>query len=175
MGIVSAVVGFFWAALCCPEIYCIGAERPAVCVQIQDQDTLICELPIIRIAANRNNCKGDKFSLLLAVRKSENGRPGREFGILDPEALARIDREPKRSLDIQAGWAAATIIKNHQRWKNAGRPGDFIDYLADRYVPKEADPVGNQNWKRNVRYWFNKFKGVNNGKENRANLSKGHR
>lgn len=44
-----------------------------------------------------------------------------------------------------------TIKNNHTRWINAGRPGKYLDFLADRYCPKAHDPVGNRNWKRNIR------------------------
>jgi len=44
-----------------------------------------------------------------------------------------------------------TIRNNHTRWIRAGKPGKFLDFLADRYCPKSADPVGNRNWKKNVR------------------------
>lgn len=44
-----------------------------------------------------------------------------------------------------------TIQNNHGRWLRAGRPGAFVDFLADRYCPKAADPRGNANWKRNMR------------------------
>jgi hypothetical protein len=44
-----------------------------------------------------------------------------------------------------------TIRNNHRRWQAAGKPGKFLDFLADRYCPKSADPVGNRNWKKNVK------------------------
>jgi len=44
-----------------------------------------------------------------------------------------------------------TIRNNHTRWIRAGKPGKFLDFLADRYCPKSADPVGNRNWKKNVK------------------------
>ena len=44
----------------------------------------------------------------------------------------------------------ATIRNNRIRWEKAGRPGAFLDYLADKYCPRSADPVGNKNWKRNI-------------------------
>jgi len=47
-----------------------------------------------------------------------------------------------------------TIRNNRRRWQAAGRPGDYIDYLADRYVPKSVDPQGNINWKRNVKFFL---------------------
>jgi len=47
-----------------------------------------------------------------------------------------------------------TIRNNRRRWQAAGRPGDHIDYLADRYVPKSVDSQGNINWKRNVKFFL---------------------
>lgn len=45
---------------------------------------------------------------------------------------------------------ARTVRNTHARWEAAGRPGDFLDFLADRYCPRSCDPVGNRNWKRNI-------------------------
>jgi hypothetical protein len=50
----------------------------------------------------------------------------------------------------------ATIRANRIRWTTAGARGEFIDFLADRYCPPSVDPVGNRNWKRNVRYFLSK-------------------
>ena len=44
-----------------------------------------------------------------------------------------------------------TIRNNHTRWIRAGKPGKFLDFLADRYCPKLADPIGNRNWKKNIK------------------------
>ena len=113
------------------------------------------EIPTIKTAAARNNCTGKLFSILLAIRKTENGRPGREFGIMNDAAY---------NLDMQAGWAAATVVKNFERWKakieyekTVESILSFIDFLADKYCPQIDDPQGNANWKKNVRYWFVKF------------------
>ncbi len=140
-----------------PESCCGGAVE----VQVRDMK-LLEELPIIRRAAERNNCIGDNFLLLLAIRKAENGSAGREFGILHPRCLAEIRRRPNCSLNIQAGWAAATIVKNRLRWMAAKSPGEFIDWLADRHCPPSEDFEGNQNWKRNVKYFYGKFKNAEN-------------
>ena len=156
MSTLNILIGLFWAVFCCPEVYCEGAERPAVCVQV-DREPLMVELPTIIRAAERNDCRGEDFLILLAIRKAENGAPGREFGILHPRALAEIEAQPKRSLDIQAGWAAATIVKNRQRWSELGYDYDFVKFLGNRYCPVESDPEGNKNWKRNVRFWYEKF------------------
>ena len=45
----------------------------------------------------------------------------------------------------------ATIRNNRVRWIKAGQPGAFLDYLADKYCPRSADPVGNKNWKANIK------------------------
>ena len=44
-----------------------------------------------------------------------------------------------------------TIRNNHRRWIAAGRPGEYLDFLADRYCPPSVDPVGNRNWKHNIK------------------------
>lgn len=48
-----------------------------------------------------------------------------------------------------------TIRNTHERWIKAGRKGDFLHYLADRYCPP-TDSVGNRNWKRNMKLVLNK-------------------
>ena len=154
MKILRFLSAVFVAAFCCPEIYCDDAVK----VQIGDWFGLDREMVTIRKAAERNDCEDEDFLLLLAIRKQENGRPGREFGILHPRCLVLIKKCPEKSLDIQAGWAAATIIKNRLRWARAGCKPDFITFLGNCYCPFEIDPVGNINWKKNVRFWFEKFK-----------------
>jgi len=105
------------------------------------------ELDTIVRAAIRNECTGkENFRILLAVRLQENGGPGKEFGIKHPRAWGT-------NLDTQAGWAAATIVKNRQRWLRAGRPLDFITFLALRYCPPEDDPVGFRHWVKNVKFF----------------------
>jgi hypothetical protein len=44
-----------------------------------------------------------------------------------------------------------TVRNNLVCWERAGRPGEYLDFLADRYCPPSVDPVGNRNWKRNIR------------------------
>ena len=126
------------------------------------------EFATIAMAAIRNGCRGDDFIILLAVRKAEDGRPGREFGIFHPRCQKQMIKRPDETLDIQAGWAAATIVKNRTRWTLAGRPDGFIRYLADRYCPKETDPAGNENFKANVTYWTAKIRGIANTAPNKA-------
>ena len=114
----------------------------------------------IRDAAARNNCVGEDLLILFAIRKAENGPPGNEFGIMCQKGT---------NLDTQTGWAAATIMKNRERWTEAqdklfGYKG-FIVFLGNRYCPSEVDKTGNINWIRNVTYWYEKFKNDSQRKE----------
>jgi len=115
------------------------------------------EYPIIEKAALRNNCEGDDFLILLAIRLAERGGEGKEFGIVHPKAWGT-------NLDTQAGWAACTVVKNRKRYESQVRSGttcDFITFLGNRYCPIGAanDPKGlNRNWGKNVTYFYNKLK-----------------
>lgn len=51
-----------------------------------------------------------------------------------------------------------TVKNNYIRWQNAGSKGDYLDFLADRYCPPSADPVGNKNWKKNIHKLVDKGK-----------------
>ena len=146
--IISAIVAILLACLCWQMYPCDGAVEP----QVAERKCLCKELPTILRAARRNKCEGDNLLILLAIRRAENGRAGREFGILHPRAV-------NTDLDTQAGWAAATIVKNRTRWLSGDCPVDFVTFLGNRYCPASADLEGNINWKRNVRFWFQKFGG----------------
>ncbi len=120
------------------------------------------ELPIIRAAAKRNGFDAEHpfFLILCAIRKTEDGPSGFEFGV-------RIAKGT--TLETQADYAARTIIKNWMRWNDSSlaklhsgikikaSTNVFIDYLADKYCPPKSDPQGNVNWKKNVKFWFKKF------------------
>ncbi len=43
-----------------------------------------------------------------------------------------------------------TINNTHKRWITAGKPDDFLNYLANRYCPPADDPIGNRNWRKNI-------------------------
>lgn len=128
------------------------AERDAGIVSLSIAKYFEGEYEMIEKAALRNNCVGEDFLILLAIRKAENGGLGNEFGIIHPKAK-------NTNLNTQAGWAAATVVKNRERWD--GKDG-FIDFLGSRYAPVGAknDPKGlNRNWVRNVKFWIEKLRG----------------
>jgi len=119
----------------------------AVC---KNKLTYKAEIPIIRIAAERNGIAygSDDWYILLAIRFAENGCDGLQFGIMNPKAY---------NLDLQAAWCAATIVKNRARWAESDKSKTFIEFLANRYCPAECDKEGNHNWKHNVGYWFERL------------------
>jgi len=78
-----------------------------------------------------------------AIYRAEGGRQARvPYGILSVKV--RSEAEARRI-------CLNTIRNNHRRWVQAGKPGLFLDYLANIYCPYSADPHGNRNWKRNVK------------------------
>lgn len=78
-----------------------------------------------------------------AIYRVEGGRKAKApYGIL---SIKVSSEQQARKICIN------TICNNHARWIDAGRPGKYLDFLADRYCPKSADPIGNRNWKRNIR------------------------
>ena len=44
-----------------------------------------------------------------------------------------------------------SITNNWRRWQAPGKTNDFVDFMANRWVPVKSDPAGNKNWKRNVK------------------------
>lgn len=101
-------------------------------------------LEIIQGVAKQYGLTPEQTRLLAAIRLAENGGPGREFGVLTPEAQ-RFANDPLRSFTTQAMWAAGTIKKRYR--------GD-IDEFANIWAPVgvKNDPTGlNKNWPRNVK------------------------
>lgn len=71
---------------------------------------------VIRRVAREYNLSAEETRLLLAIRKFENGRTGLEFGVGQDYPRHRARRYPKdplRSLELQARWAAGTIKKRY--------------------------------------------------------------
>lgn len=85
----------------------------------------------------------DAERLADAIYKAEGGDKAKApYGILSVKVA---NREEARRVCIN------TIRNNLKRWEKAGKPGDYIDFLADRYCPPSVDQIGNKNWKRNVK------------------------
>lgn len=90
--------------------------------------------------------------LLKSIRRAENGKPGREFGVIHKKA---------KTLDQQAGWCAAICWRRYCEWETELHGDDFLEYLASKYAPEKVanDPNGlNANWLRNVRRFMKEQK-----------------
>jgi len=85
-------------------------------------------------------------SVVLAIWTVEGGdRASVPYGIL---SVPVRDKEEARQV------CQRTVTNNLRRWREAGRPGCYFDFLGDRYVGAN-DPKGRANWKRNVRVLLN--------------------
>jgi len=112
----------------------------------------------------------ENLSVLFSIRKAENGAAGKEFGVLHPKAGKQPGDTPEQTLRRQAGWSAATIMKNRTRHAADTKAGktkdDFITYLGNRYAPKGVanDPNNlNKNWITNVGTQYKGYIGCENG------------
>lgn len=123
------------------------------------------EYPIIIAAAKRNGIAEidhDNLATLFAIRKAENGKQGKEFGVLHPKAKGKKGESRESTLDRQAGWAAATIMSKRRAHAAAKDGSDFVEYLGSKYAPQgaENDPKNlNKNWHTNVSGWRDVFHG----------------
>lgn len=107
------------------------------------------------LAACRENLganQGELAPVVAAIRYAENGGEGREYGVLHPRV--------KPTYRSQAGWAAATVQKNYDRWDGSKSALGFVEFLGSRYCPVGADndPNGlNSHWVTNVTHWVTKI------------------
>jgi hypothetical protein len=102
---------------------------------------------------------GVPAAFLAAIRLAENGRPGREFGVLS---------EAADTYEAQCRIAALSIrnntyrfVEKFDRWPIDAATGQlgrsFVDYMASRWAPRgvENDPNDlNAHWPKNVWKYF---------------------
>ena len=73
------------------------------------------------------------------------------YGIL---SIKPTDPKIVRNPASYRAWAKRicqnTVRNNGRRWRAAGAPGCFLDFLGDVYCPKISDLTGNRNWKANI-------------------------
>ena len=85
-----------------------------------------------------------------AIYRAEGGDKARvPYGVLSVRVKDKADA---RRITI------TSINNNIKRWDKAGKPGTFIDFMANRWCPVASDPVGNRNWKKNVTAIYNQTK-----------------
>ena len=108
----------------------------------------------------RNLVKPLLFSLALfaSIRCVQAALPTSEANRI-ADAIFRVEgghktKHPYGILSVQTSnprkVCLNTIQHTHNRWLKAGKPSSFLIFLADRYCPPSADPVGNRNWRRNI-------------------------
>lgn len=128
------------------------------------------EYSVILNAAKRNGIQEtdhDRLAMLFAIRKTENGKHGKQFGVLHPRAYAKSGESFDQSLDRQAGWAASILGKRQDEWNSMssadrGNYSGFHHYLQSRYAPHNVknDPKGlNKNWLKNFTTHYNEHIG----------------
>ena len=141
---------FAIAVLACAPIVSMDKSVEA----IKEKDGAVCAASFEdAIEENvRPECRDMLAPIVAAIRYSENGKAGREYGI--------IHKRVKPTYRSQAGWCAATVQKNYDRWVKAGKKEDFIVFLGARYCPLDDpnDKKGlNKNWVKNVTFYTKKF------------------
>lgn len=121
------------------------------------------EHEVILNAAKRNGIDEndhETMSMLYAIRSTENGRAGKEFGVLHKNAVGK----PGQTLDKQAGWASSILLKRKGEWEGMdsttqAQYNGFPHYLQSKYSPTVGatnDPTGlNNNWLKNFTHHYN--------------------
>lgn len=121
----------------------VAAETCASAIKAKDGAAAVAKFEDAIRVNIREDLRPTLAPIVAAIRFAENGKPGREYGVLG----AGVRRDMKRKGDTyrpQAGWCAATVQKTYDRWTKAGKPGEFIVFLGKRYCPVGADndPTG---------------------------------
>lgn len=99
----------------------------------------------------------DYEKLADAIYRVEGGAKAKKpYGILS--VPVKDEAEARRV-------AINTARNNYARWQAAGEPGDYLNFLADRFVPSRADPQGNVNWKSNVAKIYAQLEGQKKTRE----------
>ena len=93
----------------------------------------------------------DKFvnKMADAIYKAEGGEKAKSpYGVLSIKLKGKTPDAKKaeaRQITINS------IRNNWKRWQSTDKKQEFVDFMADRWCPPSADPVGNRNWKNNVK------------------------
>lgn len=106
------------------------------------------EYDILRRACLDNGCSDiEMMCLVAAIRKTENGRPGFEYGVEVAKA---------KGYEKQARWCAATVSKFFRNKGYTIVSEESVKALAAKYCP-----VNRHVWAKNVLYWLKKMEADN--------------
>lgn len=102
---------------------------------------------------------GVPATFLAAIRLAENGRAGREFGVLSEEASTYDSQARICALSIRNN--TYRFVEKHDRWPIDAATGTlgmtFVNFMAARWAPRgvENDPNDlNAHWPKNVWKYF---------------------
>jgi hypothetical protein len=93
--------------------------------------------------AREYHLNAEQTAVLCAIRLTENGRAGCEYGVERAKAR-RFAGDPPKSIECQARWAAGTIKK---RWT-----GDLEIFCDRNWKPKDRE-----NWLHNMRWFLSRW------------------
>ena len=133
-------------------LLCVLVQSPHDAILAKDGKVCAASFDDAIVVNIRPELRKELAPIVAAIRYAENGGKGKEYGILHPRV--------KPTYRSQAGWCAATVQKNYDRWVKAGRKGDYLVFLSKRYCPVGADndPNGlNHHWLGNVRKLRKRF------------------
>jgi len=132
-------------------LLCALAQSPHDAILAKDGKVCAAMFNDAIVVNIRPAMRDELAPIVAAIRYAENGKTY-QYGI--------IHKRCPKGYRHQAGWCAATVQKNYDRWVKAGRKGDYLVFLAKRYCPIGADndPNGlNHNWLGNVRKLRKRF------------------
>ena len=133
-------------------LLCVLSQSPTQAIEAKDGKVCAAAFDDAVAVNIRTELRSELAPIVAAIRYAENGRKGREYGILH--------KRVGPTYRSQAGWCAATVQKNYDRWEKAGAKGEFVVYLGNRYCPVGAknDPNGlNRHWIKNVKKFKKRF------------------
>ena len=133
-------------------LLCVLAQSPHDAILAKDGKACAAQFDDAIVVNIRPELRSKLAPIVAAIRYAENGRRGREYGILHKRC--------PNTYRAQAGWCAATVQKNYDRWVKAGSKGEFITYLGGIYCPigVKNDPTGlNKHWIKNVNKFNKRF------------------
>ena len=137
------IVWFLFAMVCLSSVATAQTYRDAIVSKDGEAKAVLFD-DAIKVNI-RPELRSKLAPYVSAIRYAENGKKY-EYGI--------IHKNCKPGYRNQAGWCAATVQKNYDRWVKAGSKGEFVVFLGKRYCPVGAknDPNGlNKHWIGNVR------------------------
>lgn len=121
-----------------------------LCISWHVQNIAMCAEKVNAVNSVSDSKPIDVNRLCHAIFLAEGGDKARvPYGVLSVKVKDKADA---RRITI------TSINNNIKRWEKAGKPGTFIDFMANRWCPVASDPIGNRNWRKNVAAIYNQSK-----------------